>query len=114
MVDHILKCSLQADRHQQVYQKLEQWLHHFSVPLKLHHILVAQLKFSLGDELSPVHGSSSASPDLQKFLDEQGKIGWSKILCGLDSSFLVFYMDVHLPEQANCDVPEWVIRLPQS
>ena len=78
--------------------------------MKLHRTVISQLKFSLGDGPVLEVADLSASPALQRFVLEQGRIGWYNLLCGFVSSSLAKYMDRHLPDEANCDGPEWVIR----
>ena len=58
-----------------------------------------------------VESGSAASPELQKFLDEQEIIGWSNLWWGFVSLSLAIYMDENLPEEANVDSLEWVVCL---
>ncbi len=110
-ITHFLQCSRQADLRTKLYKRLETWLRHFNTPLKLQRILVSHLQVSLGDLNSPVSGGEAASDGLKKFERQQIDIGWNNLLCGFAASTLAQYMDEHLPEQANCDGQEWVVRL---
>ena len=110
-VEHILLCSQQADNRRKLYRRLEQWLRHFAVPLKLQLLLVSHLKHFLGDSPPPDLNVALSSTGLQRFVREQTSIGWGNLLSGFTSTSLATYMDTYLPEEANCDGPEWVIRL---
>ena len=110
-ITHILVCPKQAPKRQKLYRQLSEWFQHFNIPVKLHHILVSQIKHFLKDGDSPGTVGSNASSALQQFVEEQETIGWGNLFCGFVSLRLATYMDNHLRDQDNCDGPEWVIRL---
>ena len=109
-VKHILKCPGQAEKRKNFYNSLDQWFRHFQVPLKLHLMVLSQLRYSLGGGPEPA-SLSSVSSSLCQFCAEQNGIGWFNLFCGFVSSSLAEYMEEHLPDNSNCDGPEWVVRL---
>ncbi len=109
--EHVLKCPSQIGAHAKLFHSLQNWMRDKETPLKLHLLIIRNLRQALDLPHSSLSPLSNASEALQQFHVQQNSIGWASLFCGFASKSLAWYIDTQLPPDSDESGNQWVVGL---
>ena len=109
--EHILRCPNQVGAQAELFHSLQKWMREKHTPLKLHLLIISNLRNALGLAPSSAFTVEGASDSLQRFQGQQHDIGWLNLFCGFVSTSLKSYIESQLPSDLDKSGEDWVIGL---